>query len=291
MAKRFTDSEKWKHQSFRDKCPKCKLFWIYLLDNCDYAGIWQVDFNLASFCIGESLNVEFIKQSLKDDVVVLDDGKRWFIPSFIRFQYGRQLSKKQQVHQRVIKEILDRELEECLAKVEVEIVDDIQSATALRARISNKYRISIYTRDEFTCQYCSKQFKQDELTIDHIVPAIKGGQNNEENLVTACRLCNGKKSILDVEEFLSRNADLKPTQKILEKCVKVDNSLSGVDNGLSGVDNFLSTLKEEEEEEEEEEDKDEEEEKDKEERENKEQDDRLPTVGLFGEETEIAGGS
>lgn len=88
MAKRFTDTEKWKKPSFRKKCLKCKCFWFYLLDNCNHSGIWEVDFELASFCIGEELNIEYITESLKDKIVIIDNGKKWFIQDFIVFQYG-----------------------------------------------------------------------------------------------------------------------------------------------------------------------------------------------------------
>lgn len=32
-----------------------------------------------------------------------------------------------------------------------------------------------------------------DLTVDHIMPKSKGGTDDDWNLVTACRSCNGKK--------------------------------------------------------------------------------------------------
>ena len=42
-----------------------------------------------------------------------------------------------------------------------------------------------------SCQYCGATTK---LTIDHVVPKSKGGQDTWENLVVACSTCNVKKS-------------------------------------------------------------------------------------------------
>ena len=46
-------------------------------------------------------------------------------------------------------------------------------------------------RDKFECQYCGAT---SDLTIDHIVPLSRGGKSLFENCVTACKLCNSKKT-------------------------------------------------------------------------------------------------
>jgi hypothetical protein len=61
-------------------------------------------------------------------------------------------------------------------------------------------RKGIYERDGYTCQYCAKKFKIDELTLDHIFPKSKGGDNDPTNLVTACKSCNGRKADRTPEE-------------------------------------------------------------------------------------------
>ncbi len=55
-------------------------------------------------------------------------------------------------------------------------------------------RINIFTRDKYSCQYCEKRFRTEELTFDHVVPIAKGGRKTWENIVTACWRCNNKKS-------------------------------------------------------------------------------------------------
>jgi 5-methylcytosine-specific restriction endonuclease McrA len=52
-------------------------------------------------------------------------------------------------------------------------------------------RKNILRRDNHKCQYCSRA--DVTLTIDHIVPKSKGGDDSWENLVAACVKCNNKK--------------------------------------------------------------------------------------------------
>ena len=72
MAKRFTDSEKWKDAWFMDLPSKYKLFWLYLLDECNHAGVWKVNFKVASFYVGEHLEPSEVKRILKERVDFLN---------------------------------------------------------------------------------------------------------------------------------------------------------------------------------------------------------------------------
>lgn len=53
---------------------------------------------------------------------------------------------------------------------------------------------AIYRRDNYTCQYCQKKKRMEELSIDHILPKSRKGENTWENCVAACFKCNNKKS-------------------------------------------------------------------------------------------------
>jgi len=52
-------------------------------------------------------------------------------------------------------------------------------------------RQNVFKRDGYTCQYCGSREKV--LTIDHVLPRSRGGQDTWENLVTACHDCNTRK--------------------------------------------------------------------------------------------------
>lgn len=54
-------------------------------------------------------------------------------------------------------------------------------------------RQNIYSRDAYTCQYCGKKAPQVELSLDHVVPRVRGGNASWENIVTCCVRCNRRK--------------------------------------------------------------------------------------------------
>jgi 5-methylcytosine-specific restriction enzyme A len=44
-----------------------------------------------------------------------------------------------------------------------------------------------------TCHYCGEKFSPRDLTMDHLVPIIRGGKSTKGNLVPACKKCNAEK--------------------------------------------------------------------------------------------------
>jgi hypothetical protein len=106
MAKRFTDTDKWKKPFIRTMKAPYKLLWLYILDECDHAGVWQVDFDVAQIKIGEKLNATTALKFFEEKVVPFDNGEKWFIPDFIDFQYGT-LNSENRAHNSVI-QILDK---------------------------------------------------------------------------------------------------------------------------------------------------------------------------------------
>ena len=52
-------------------------------------------------------------------------------------------------------------------------------------------RKNVLIRDRFTCAYCGKSNKS--LTIDHVIPRLKGGKTDFDNCVACCKDCNIKK--------------------------------------------------------------------------------------------------
>jgi 5-methylcytosine-specific restriction endonuclease McrA len=63
-----------------------------------------------------------------------------------------------------------------------------------RREQSSMKRLRIYMRDKYRCQYCGEKKAVGELTIDHILPRSRGGDNSPINVVTACEKCNNRKS-------------------------------------------------------------------------------------------------
>jgi 5-methylcytosine-specific restriction endonuclease McrA len=55
------------------------------------------------------------------------------------------------------------------------------------------------------CYYCGREMPPGELTMDHIVPIIRGGKSAKNNIVPACKDCNNKKKHslpIEWEEYL-----------------------------------------------------------------------------------------
>ncbi len=49
-------------------------------------------------------------------------------------------------------------------------------------------RKNILQRDRHCCQYC--EYKGPKLSIDHVIPRSRGGEDSWENVTTACLSCN-----------------------------------------------------------------------------------------------------
>lgn len=43
------------------------------------------------------------------------------------------------------------------------------------------------------CHYCGLKFLPAELTMDHLIPLVRGGRSEKFNLVPCCKNCNSQK--------------------------------------------------------------------------------------------------
>lgn len=69
-----------------------------------------------------------------------------------------------------------------------------------RREQSSMKRLRIFMRDKYRCQYCGEKKGVKELTLDHILPRSRGGDNSPINVVTACMTCNNRKGDRTPEE-------------------------------------------------------------------------------------------
>jgi 5-methylcytosine-specific restriction endonuclease McrA len=65
-----------------------------------------------------------------------------------------------------------------------------------------RLRVYLYGRDEGTCQVCWLSVSFEEFTIDHKIPASRGGTNHRSNLRITHDYCNNRKA--DKLETVSR---------------------------------------------------------------------------------------
>lgn len=67
-------------------------------------------------------------------------------------------------------------------------------------------RRSVMMRDNYTCQYCGCTPNKSDLTLDHVLPKVQGGETVWENVVCACKACNLRKGARTPEEAHMRLA-------------------------------------------------------------------------------------
>lgn len=87
MAKRLTDTNKWRKAWIQELEPEYKLLWLYICDECDHAGIWDVELRVAEARLGVKLDKTKALQALGERIQELQEGDKWFIRGFIDFQY------------------------------------------------------------------------------------------------------------------------------------------------------------------------------------------------------------
>lgn len=94
MAKnRYTDTEKWKDVWFSELTNNEKIVWLYILDDCDHAGIWKVNLKLLNFNCNTTYTLIELYEFLNQRVYKLSEEK-WFIKKFCEFQYGTDFLQK-----------------------------------------------------------------------------------------------------------------------------------------------------------------------------------------------------
>jgi hypothetical protein len=94
-----------------------------------------------------------------------------------------------------------------------------------------KYRIHklkinrqrLYRRDNHECAYCGSKRN---LTIDHIIPKSRGGQNTWMNLVTCCSSCNRLKDDKTPEEA-GMKLNIKPYEPTIFSEI-INSSIEGI---------------------------------------------------------------
>ena len=104
MAKRLTDSDKWKDPWFKRLECEMQLFWLFALDTCDHAGIWKDqldDFNRIS---ASSLGYDKIIKNFKGRVIPLNN-ETFLIPKFITFQYTNFNAERNNAHKGVARSL------------------------------------------------------------------------------------------------------------------------------------------------------------------------------------------
>ena len=82
-----------------------------------------------------------------------------------------------------------------IRKLDIEIFDDLSLMDV----------VFTLAASDGECVYCEKDVGILNLTIDHIVPLIEGGENTLSNIQPACRSCNSAKHTTNLLEWHMRS--------------------------------------------------------------------------------------
>ena len=225
MAKRFTDTEKWKKPFIRGLQGAYKLLWLYICDDCDHAGIWQVDIDVAQIRIGEKIDIKEAIKTFDEKIIIFDKGNKWFIPSFIEFQYPSGLNHENRAHNSIIillekyklldkqNKVLTRSLH---GRKDMDMVKDMDMDMD---KGTKKIKISFIGEEiieywNLWKDYKSKQFKFIYKTVQSEQAAfddlVRLSEKNCENAIEIIKqsMANGWKGLFELK--ISQNKTLSP---------------------------------------------------------------------------------
>ncbi len=72
----------------------------------------------------------------------------------------------------------------------VEVSDDEIRRERAKARELRASQWWKRKRADGVCHHCGAKFAPRELTMDHLVPVIRGGKSTKGNVVPSCKPCN-----------------------------------------------------------------------------------------------------
>jgi 5-methylcytosine-specific restriction enzyme A len=88
-----------------------------------------------------------------------------------------------------------------------------------KARVLRKTRWWAQRIARGVCPYCGRRFAPSELSMDHIVPIVRGGKTTKGNVAPVCKECNSKKKYLlpmEWEEYLKKAAEKNKAEEAEE---------------------------------------------------------------------------
>lgn len=81
------------------------MFWCFICDACDIAGIWKVDLEMAAFLCGVLVYDSETLLQIFDGRIKDIGNERWFVIKFIEFQQGPELNPKNNCHLGIIRRL------------------------------------------------------------------------------------------------------------------------------------------------------------------------------------------
>lgn len=104
MSKRFSETEKWKDQWFAELKPTEKLVFLYIVDNCDNAGFFELNSRINSYLIGIT-EKEYLGaiEGLNRGLLRSKNGQYYWVKNFLLHQKNLPLNSLNNAHRQIIK--------------------------------------------------------------------------------------------------------------------------------------------------------------------------------------------
>jgi 5-methylcytosine-specific restriction endonuclease McrA len=81
---------------------------------------------------------------------------------------------------------------------------------------------TIWIRDKFQCRYCgfdglASLVSAHQMVVDHVRPRCRDGNDDSDNLVTACNCCNLIKAEWDRSQYNPEDFEHRPPSDIFQE--------------------------------------------------------------------------
>ena len=172
MAKRLSSTEKWDKSWFRKLKPKYKCFWEFLRDKCDLIGLWDIDFEAATFHVGEKISDD-VFDVFKDKIIKHND--KILILGFCHFQYGETLNLKSPIHKKVYESLKKQKL---LNRVYNTLCDRVDDRAEVKEEVEVVVKDNIINTESF-----KKQIETEHVWQENFYRKTKFKQGALKNLL------------------------------------------------------------------------------------------------------------
>jgi len=121
MSKRYSDTEIWNEDWFIALSPAHMLFWKYVTDKCDHAGVFKVNTTMFKKLTGMDVDTTAFLQAVNSipktsgepRIQELKNGY-WYLTGFVSFHYGLKPNINNRVHRSVIDILLQYGIEDSI---------------------------------------------------------------------------------------------------------------------------------------------------------------------------------
>src|SRR3989304_6632088 len=104
MALRFLNTDYFKHPYISTLQAPYKMLYIFIMCDCDNAGIWNPSFEISSIYLGQKVDKKTAEKVFNGKFIELENGQ-WFFPDFIQHQYPKGLQPKNPAHSKIIEKL------------------------------------------------------------------------------------------------------------------------------------------------------------------------------------------